>query len=104
MVLCLPLFIFHVFHFQDPSALVVGGPYHDEKQFAKGRDDPRWVSIDVKHEQTLPKFVGLAAIKKEAVLADMELLTRARLSCQRVTPDAFAHILQMGGAADSHGG
>lgn len=56
-----------------------------------------WVVVRVAPLRPLPRPVGLAAIKAEAKLADMDLIRLSRLSVGRVKPDEWRHILTMAG-------
>jgi predicted RNA-binding protein with PUA-like domain len=56
-----------------------------------------WVVVRVAPLRALPRPVGLAAIKAEARLADMDLIRLGRLSVGRVKPDEWALILSMAG-------
>lgn len=48
-------------------------------------DDDRWVCVDIRAVEALPRPVTLAEIKAEAGLADMVLVRNSRLSVQPVT-------------------
>jgi predicted RNA-binding protein with PUA-like domain len=56
-----------------------------------------WVVVDLKAVEALPKPVTLAAIKAEPRLAQMSLVTSARLSVQPVTSSEWKLIAKMGG-------
>ena len=56
-----------------------------------------WVVVDVKAKKPMPKPVTLAAVRAEAALKNMSLLTSARLSVQPVTPKEWEIICRMGG-------
>ena len=53
--------------------------------------------VDVRAVKSLPKPVGLAAIKGEPSLARMMLVVNARLSVQPVTEAEWAAVCAMGG-------
>ena len=57
----------------------------------------KFLAVDVKAVEPLPKPVTLAAIRAEARLKDMALVTYARLSVQPVTPAEWKIACQMGG-------
>jgi predicted RNA-binding protein with PUA-like domain len=57
----------------------------------------KFVVVDVKALEPLPKPVTLAAVKAEPHLADMVLVRQSRLSVQPVTADEWKRIGQMGG-------
>lgn len=69
----------------------------DEKYYDPKSDpaDPRWVMVDMKFIEKLPRMVGLPELREEEELQDMVLLNRSRLSVQPVTPDQFAHIVAL---------
>lgn len=58
-----------------------------------------WVVVDVKAVKPLKKPVTLADVKSESRLANMSLVTSARLSVQPVTADEWKVICKMGGVA-----
>lgn len=55
----------------------------------------RWTSVKVKPVQKLKRAVTLKEIKADPALADMDLLTKFRLSVSRVKPDEWAHIVKL---------
>lgn len=59
-------------------------------------DDPQWLVVDVEPVVALTEPVGLAAIKAEPALAEMNLIRRGRLSVVPVAPGEFKHVLAMG--------
>jgi predicted RNA-binding protein with PUA-like domain len=83
-------------------AEVVRAAYPDHTQFDEADphfdptsdpDDPRWIMVDVKYVETLPRKVGLPELKGYPELDDMVLLNRSRLSVQPVTKDQFEFIV-----------
>ncbi len=70
-------------HYPDPTA-AAGEP---------------WVVVDIKSVRPLPKPVTLAAIKAEKRLANMSLVTSARLSVQPVTATEWEVVCGMGGVS-----
>lgn len=56
-------------------------------------DEPRWLMVDVKFIEKLPRMVGLPELKTCPELADMVLLNRSRLSVQPVTKEEYRFIL-----------
>lgn len=58
-------------------------------------DNPNWVAVEVAPVKRLPNPVSLKAIKEEAALAGMQLVTNSRLSVQKVTPQQWKLILVM---------
>jgi predicted RNA-binding protein with PUA-like domain len=65
-------------------------------------DTGRWTSVKVKPVKKLKRAVTLREIKADPALAEMELLTKFRLSVSGVKADEWAHILDLAGkrAAD----
>ena len=55
----------------------------------------RWTSVKVKPVRKLARTVTLKEIKADPALADMDLLTKFRLSVSPVKPDEWAHILAL---------
>ncbi|MBN7795677.1 EVE domain-containing protein [Parahaliea mediterranea] len=82
--------------YPDPAQFDPDSKYYDPKASA---DNPRWYCIDVAFNETFPRPLSLAAIKREPALEDMVLLKQGRLSVQPVDPAEWRHILQL---ADSH--
>jgi predicted RNA-binding protein with PUA-like domain len=60
-------------------------------------DTGTWACVDVEAVCPLPKPVTLAAVKADAALSNMALVTSMRLSVQQVTPAEWAHICKLGG-------
>lgn len=59
-------------------------------------DDERWVVVDVAPVVALKQPVTLADVKAEPRLAEMQLVTRGRLSVTPVTSAEFKRVLKMG--------
>jgi predicted RNA-binding protein with PUA-like domain len=57
----------------------------------------RFVMVDVRPVERLPKPVTLAAIKAEAELQDMRLVRESRLSVSPVSAAAWRRICRLGG-------
>jgi predicted RNA-binding protein with PUA-like domain len=83
-------------------AAIAGEPYADPTQFdpkdkhfdeKSDPDNPRWVLVDVKFIEKLPRQVGLPELKTYSELTDMVLLNRSRLSVQPVTAEQFGFIV-----------
>lgn len=55
----------------------------------------RWTSVKIKPVKKLARAVTLKEIKADPALADMELLTKFRLSVSAVKPDEWEHILKL---------
>jgi len=83
----------------DPSQFDPEDPYFDPRSSA---EDPRWWLVDIEFVEKFPRLVPLGEIRAESGLSEMALLTRSRLSVQRVTQDEFAAVLRLAGA-DAHG-
>lgn len=60
-------------------------------------DDARWECVDVKAVCDLPRPVTLKAVKANADLAQMSLVTSMRLSVQPVTQAEWMEVCRMGG-------
>ena len=60
-------------------------------------DNPRFLVVDFKANEPLPKPVTLAGIKAEPKLKDMALVKYSRLSVQPVTSDEWKLVCKMGG-------
>ena len=87
-------------------AEIATGPYPDHTQFdpeekyfdAKSDpEDPRWIMVDVKFVEKLPRMVGLPELRECEELSDMVLLNRSRLSVQPVTREQFEFIVDRAG-------
>jgi len=83
-------------------AEIASGPYPDHTQFDPSEkyydsksdpDDPRWVMVDLKFVEKLPRLVSLPELREYEDLTDMVLLNRSRLSVQPVTREQFEFIL-----------
>ena len=75
----------------DPSQFDPNHAGHDPKS---DPEQPRWLQVTLKYLKTFPSPLTLKAVKADPKLADMELVSRARLSIQKVTPAAFNYILK----------
>ncbi|MGN6264167.1 MAG: EVE domain-containing protein [Ginsengibacter sp.] len=73
-------------------AMVVKEAYQDPTT-----DDKNWLVVDLSPVKKLKKTVGLAEIKEDPKLENMELVKNSRLSVQKVTPAEWKHILKMSG-------
>ena len=74
---------------RDPS-----GEHLDPKSSA---ENPIWYMVDVRYVQPLAQQVTLDEIKKQPLLAGMELVKRSRLSVQPVRPEEWEFLLHLGG-------
>ena len=57
----------------------------------------RWSAVKIKPVRKLTRPVSLKAIKADPALADMELLTKFRLSVSGVKPAEWEYILKLAG-------
>jgi predicted RNA-binding protein with PUA-like domain len=57
--------------------------------------DAKWVSVEVEAVRPLEKPVGLAAMKAEPKLAEMQMLRQSRLSVSKVTTAEWQVVLAM---------
>ncbi|HSJ29629.1 MAG TPA: EVE domain-containing protein [Acidimicrobiia bacterium] len=85
-------------------AEVASEPYPDHTQFdpdsnyfdpSSDTEDPRWIMVDMKFVEKLPRAVGLPELREHAALVDMVLLNRSRLSVQPVTKKQFDYIVDL---------
>ncbi|MDQ2721350.1 MAG: EVE domain-containing protein [Bacteroidota bacterium] len=58
-------------------------------------EDKNWVAVDLKPLKKLKTPVTLAQIKKEAKLANMELVKLSRLSVQKVSAEEWVIIMKL---------
>ena len=58
-------------------------------------DDPAWLVVDFKPYKKLKKPVGLAQIKADKRLANMDLVRLGRLSVQTVKPEEWDIVMEM---------
>ncbi len=66
--------------------------YFDEKS---DPENPRWDMVDIAFVEKLPRMVSLPEVKDTRELAEMQLLTTARLSVQEVRKEEWDRILEM---------
>lgn len=59
--------------------------------------DARWDCVDIRAVCDVPKPVSLKAVKENAALAKMALVTSMRLSVQPVTEEEYLEVCRMGG-------
>lgn len=71
-------------------AKVSKGPFPDPTD-----ETGRWTSVKVKPVKKLKRSVTLKEIKADPALADMELLTKFRLSVSEVRESEWEHILAL---------
>jgi predicted RNA-binding protein with PUA-like domain len=58
-------------------------------------DTGRWTSVKIKPVKKLKRAVTLKEIKADPALAEMELLTKFRLSVSKVSAAEWAHVLEL---------
>lgn len=81
--------------YPDPTQFDPKDSHFDPKS---NPDDPRWVVVDVKAVQALPRFVTLEELKADSKLTEMVVVQRgSRLSIQPVTPSEWARVKKLGG-------
>ena len=79
--------------YPDPSQFDPESDYFDEKAT---QDEPRWVLVDIKAVEKLPRLVPLKEIKAEPKLSEMKLVQRGnRLSVMPVEKGAFDVIVEL---------
>ncbi|MFZ5653440.1 MAG: EVE domain-containing protein [Pseudomonadota bacterium] len=76
----------------DPFQFDPDSKYHDAKATA---EQPRWVLVEVAYRETFPRPLSLRAIKADPQFADLELVSRSRLSIQKVGAAQFDAILRL---------
>lgn len=83
--------------YADPTQFERKSDYYDEKS---PRDNPRWLTIDVKYKRKLKHPVTLDRLRAEPALAKLQTLQRGnRLSITPVDPEEFKRIVEMGAHA-----
>ena len=60
-------------------------------------DTGKWECVDIRYVEPLARPITLAEVKNDPKLAQMSLVTSARLSVQPVTPEEWAYICKLGG-------
>lgn len=79
--------------YPDPSQFDPNSMYFDP---ASKPDQPRWIAVDVRHRESFPAVIPLAALKANPALAEMPLVQRgSRLSVMPVTDPQWRAILKM---------
>lgn len=86
-----------VFFYHSNIGLEIVGIAKISKAAFPDPTDPteRWTSVKIKPVRKLKRPVTLKEIKADPALADMELLTKFRLSVSAVKPAEWDHILEM---------
>ena len=75
----------------DPTQFNPESPYYDPKSTV---EQPRWLLVDLCWQETFQSPLTLKAIKADPQFSDMELVSRSRLSIQRVDSAAMKAILE----------
>lgn len=82
--------------YPDPSQFDSRSPYYDPKS---SPDKPRWIAVDVQHEQTFARLIPLAALKANAALSGLAVVQKgSRLSVSPASAAEAKVILGMAGA------
>lgn len=80
--------------YPDPTQFDPNSKYFDEKS---SESEPRWELVDVKFVRKFENPVTRDAMKEEAVLSEMTLFKRIRLSITPVKEKEYKKILEMAG-------
>ncbi len=84
------------FYHSNKGVEIVGIITISEAGFQDPTDDTgRWTSVKVKPVRKLARAVTLKEIKADPALADMDLLTKFRLSVSPVKPSEWDHIIAL---------
>lgn len=84
------------FYHSNIGVEVVGIAVVSEEGFQDPSDETgRWTSVKVKPVRKLKRTVTLKEIKADPALAEMELLTKFRLSVSKVTEAEWKHVLKL---------
>ncbi|MCE3252171.1 MAG: hypothetical protein K0Q67_1181 [Cellvibrio sp.] len=78
--------------YPDPTQFNPESDYYDPKS---PRENPRWVSVDIKLTKVFPRLIPLAEIKAQPQLENMVLVKQSRLSTQPVTAAEWAFIISL---------
>ena len=84
------------FYHSNVGVEIVGIAQITQAGFQDPTDDTgRWTSVKLKPVRKLARAVTLKEIKADPALADMDLLTKFRLSVSPVKPAEWAHIVAL---------
>lgn len=84
------------FYHSNIGVEIVGIARVSEAAFADPTDETgKWSAVRLKPVRALKRPVTLKEIKADPALADMDLLTKFRLSVSRVKPEEWHHILAL---------
>lgn len=79
--------------YPDPSQFDKNSIYFDA---ASTREKPRWIAVDVVHEQTFKRVIPLTELRENPVLSELSLVQRgSRLSVMPVTAAQWKAIMAM---------
>ena len=79
--------------YPDPSQFDAKSIYFDA---ASTPEKPRWIAVDVQHEETFEQIIPLAALKENSALSELALVQKgSRLSVMPVTAAQWKAILKM---------
>ncbi|MDF3013179.1 MAG: hypothetical protein K0Q78_1383 [Cellvibrio sp.] len=78
--------------YPDPTQFNPESDYYDPKS---PRENPRWVSVDIKLTKVFPRLIPLAEIKAQPQLEHMVLVKQSRLSTQPVTAAEWEFIISL---------
>lgn len=79
--------------YPDPSQFDPESPYHDP---ASKPEQPRWCSVDVRHERSFDRVIPLAELKANPALSELALVKKgSRLSVMPVSQAQWQAILKM---------
>ena len=76
----------------DPTVFDPESAYFDPKS---SPDSPRWITIKVRAESALKRFISLSEMRSCEALQEMVLLRAGRLSVQPVTAEQWNFILRL---------
>ena len=86
------------FYHSNIGVEIVGIAEVSEEAFQDPSDESgRWSAVRVRPVRKLPRPVTLKQIKADPALADMDLITKFRLSVSAVRPAEWDHILKLAG-------
>ncbi len=81
--------------YPDPTQFDPADPHHDPKS---DPEDPRWLLVDVRGVEKLPRYVSLDDLRGAKALASMRILQRGnRLSITPVTAAEWRAVKRLGG-------
>jgi predicted RNA-binding protein with PUA-like domain len=60
-------------------------------------DEQQWLVVDLKPVKNLKRTLPLSEIKADAVLSQMQMIKRNRLSVTRVSADEYHRVMELTG-------